>query len=92
MRMLVTRGLGYIGRAVTIRLAEAGHKVAILTRSRPDPPADPSAHAELLYGDLRDRDRIFDLVASDSRESVTSPPAPRPRVLRRPGRLLRRQP
>jgi UDP-glucose 4-epimerase len=59
MRVLVTGGLGYIGRAVTVRLAEAGHDVTILARSRPDPPA----HAELLHGDLRDRDRVFDLVA-----------------------------
>jgi UDP-glucose 4-epimerase len=62
--------LGYIGRAVTVRLAEAGHDVAILARSRPDPPADPSAHAELLYGDLRDRDRIFDLVADGDFHAV----------------------
>jgi UDP-glucose 4-epimerase len=59
MRVLVTGGLGYIGRAVTARLVEAGHDITILARSRSDPPA----HAGLLHGDLRDRDRIFDLVA-----------------------------
>src|SRR5215216_1380541 len=59
MRVLVTGGLGYIGLAVTARLAEAGHDVTILARSRPGPPA----HAELLHGDLRDRDGVFDLVA-----------------------------
>jgi UDP-glucose 4-epimerase len=63
MRVLVTGGLGYIGRAVTARLAEAGHDVAILARARPDAQADLPGHAELLLGDVRDRDHILELVA-----------------------------
>ena len=63
MRVLVTGGLGYIGRVATARLAEGGHDVTILARSRPDPQADPPAHAKVLYGDLRDRDQVVDLVA-----------------------------
>lgn len=61
--VLITGGAGFIGRHVTQRLLEAGHRVRIL-----DPlieqvhqgqrPADLSPEAELVIGDVRDHDQL----------------------------------
>lgn len=66
-RVLVTGGLGFLGRAVTLDLLDAGHRVAVLTR-RLDPPVD--ARATVLTGDVRDRSRIRELVAAGGYDSV----------------------
>jgi UDP-glucose 4-epimerase len=62
MRVLVTGGLGYVGSVVALRLVQAGHQVALLTRGRAARRPPPAA-AVTLHGDLRDRDRIGELVA-----------------------------
>lgn len=61
MRVLVTGGLGYVGGVVALRLVQAGHQVAVLTRGRGGRP--PPAGAVTLVGDLRDPDRVRELVA-----------------------------
>jgi len=69
VRVLVTGGLGFIGFAVAQRLVGAGHEVAVLTRGRPgDQVALPGA--EVLRADLRDRDRLRDLVRRAVPEGV----------------------
>ena len=54
MRVLVTGGLGLLGRAVTRDLRAAGHDVTVLAR-RPG--------AGVMTADLRDRERIREVVA-----------------------------
>lgn len=70
MRVLVTGGLGYVGQAVAIRLAEAGHKVTVLTRQRPTELPGPLTGATLLERDLRDRDGIAATVGSHDFEGI----------------------
>lgn len=48
MRVPVTGGLGYIGRAVTLRLAEAGNKVASLACKPAGRAAQPATAADTL--------------------------------------------
>jgi UDP-glucose 4-epimerase len=60
-RVLVTGGLGFLGRAVTLDLLEAGHLVTVLSR-RPDPAA--------VTGDVRDRARMRELVTAGGYDAV----------------------
>jgi UDP-glucose 4-epimerase len=60
MRVLVTGGLGYVGRAVVLCLRDAGHEVAILTR-RQRFPVTPSPAAETHVADLLDSDQLHKL-------------------------------
>ncbi|HEV2345879.1 MAG TPA: NAD-dependent epimerase/dehydratase family protein [Actinocrinis sp.] len=60
MRVLVTGAFGYVGRAVTLRLLEAGHEVVALTRRRRQ-DATAGFDADGLYvveADVRDHDRL----------------------------------
>jgi UDP-glucose 4-epimerase len=57
MRVLVTGGLGYVGRAVVLCLRDAGHEVTILTRHQ-RLPADLSPVAETHVADLLDPDQL----------------------------------
>lgn len=56
LRVLVTGGGGFLGRAVTRRLLEHGHRVAIFNRS--DHPDLARQGVECLRGDLTDRDAV----------------------------------
>lgn len=68
MRVLVTGGLGYLGHAVVLELQAAGHEVTVMTRGRAD--AKPPAGAELVKGDIRDRDRVAEIVRAGNFEGV----------------------
>jgi dTDP-L-rhamnose 4-epimerase len=63
MRVLVTGGLGFIGRPVVGRLVKTGADVVVLDSSRPQAgpdgrPAELPASARLLVGDVQDRDAV----------------------------------
>jgi len=68
VRVLVTGGLGFLGHAVTVDLLDAGHHVTVLTRGRPD--AKPPADADLVEGDIRDRQRMHEIVAAGEFDGV----------------------
>jgi UDP-glucose 4-epimerase len=71
MRVLVTGGRGYVGSVVTLRLAESGHQVAVLThRSNGGLPSEPPTGVEVLHTDLRDRERLVKAVTSWAPEGV----------------------
>ncbi|MEV6706869.1 NAD-dependent epimerase/dehydratase family protein [Micromonospora wenchangensis] len=60
MHVLVTGGLGFLGHAVTRELLATGHRVTVMTRGRND--RNPPPGAELVTGDIRDRDRVADII------------------------------
>ncbi|HZD71679.1 MAG TPA: NAD-dependent epimerase/dehydratase family protein [Actinomycetes bacterium] len=71
MRVLVSGGRGYVGSVVTLRLAESGHQVAVLTH-RPNGDASPPLPSGVaaLHGDLRDRERMVKVVTEWAPEGV----------------------
>lgn len=64
MRVLVTGAFGYVGRALTLRLLEAGHEVVATTHRNPrdkKPIASAIAHSDafqLIEADLRNHDQL----------------------------------
>jgi UDP-glucose 4-epimerase len=60
-RVLVTGGLGFLGRAVTRDLRDAGHVVTVLSRR-----SEPGA----VTGDVRDRARMRDVIVAGGYDSV----------------------
>jgi UDP-glucose 4-epimerase len=73
MRVLVTGGLGYIGRAVSVDLIGAGHEVVALgsagTAVEPAVPALPGG-VEVVTADIRDADCVARIVRSGSFDAV----------------------
>jgi len=63
MRVLVTGGLGYVGSVVAVRLMETGHDVTVLTRGSRTTPMPPDG-AEVIEGELLDRERLAKLVVA----------------------------
>lgn len=71
MRVLVTGGRGYVGSVVTLQLAESGHRVAVLTHRRTGDVSPPvPSEVEVLYGDLRDRERLVKVITEWAPEGV----------------------
>jgi UDP-glucose 4-epimerase len=62
MRVLVTGGLGYVGRAVAARLAAAGNQVTVLSRTGPGPDRPLPEGVTVARADLRDPDRLAEVV------------------------------
>ncbi|MEU8209996.1 NAD-dependent epimerase/dehydratase family protein [Micromonospora sp. NPDC049044] len=68
MHVLVTGGLGFLGRAVARDLLAAKHRVTVMTRGRGDRTA-PSG-VELVTGDIRDRARVAEIVQEGGYDGV----------------------
>ncbi|MGY0232683.1 NAD-dependent epimerase/dehydratase family protein [Longispora urticae] len=68
MKVLVTGGLGYLGRAVTLDLIAAGHQVTVLSRGGTD--ATLPEGATLVHGDVRDRTRMIEILAEGGFDGV----------------------
>jgi UDP-glucose 4-epimerase len=69
MRVLVTGGLGFVGRVVAARLASAGHWVAVMTRAAA--PADlPPGVRSVARGDLLGRPGLERLLTTGRFEAV----------------------
>ena len=64
MRVLVTGGTGYLGRAIVAALAAAGHDVALYARSA----SASGLPCRAFDGDIRDGERLF--AAADGCEGV----------------------
>ncbi len=58
MRVLVTGAFGFIGTAVTERLALAGHEVVALTHRAPDAPVPASPVSQIIHADVHDVDGV----------------------------------
>ncbi|MFG2060451.1 NAD-dependent epimerase/dehydratase family protein [Micromonospora sp. NPDC048871] len=68
MHVLVTGGLGFLGHAVTLDLLAAGHRVTVMSRGRTE--AKPPAGGELVIGDIRDRERVAEIVKENEYDGV----------------------
>ncbi|MGI5523590.1 NAD-dependent epimerase/dehydratase family protein [Micromonospora sp. CA-259024] len=68
MHVLVTGGLGFLGRAVARDLLAAGHRVTAMSRGRGYRTA-PSG-VELVTGDIRDRARVAEIVQEGGYDRV----------------------
>jgi UDP-glucose 4-epimerase len=69
VRVLVTGGFGYVGSVVAAWLVETGHDVTVLTRGGRAGRTPPDG-AEVVEGDLRDRERLAKLVVAGGFEGV----------------------
>jgi UDP-glucose 4-epimerase len=65
MRVLVTGGLGYVGRVLVARLAAAEHEVTVLARTAPGPGRTLPDGVAFVQADLLDRDRLREVVSGE---------------------------
>ena len=70
MRVLVTGGAGYIGSVTTELLLDAGHEVVVFDNLERGHREAIDSRAELHEGDLRDRERILDVMKAVRPEAV----------------------
>ncbi|MGC5288982.1 NAD-dependent epimerase/dehydratase family protein [Micromonospora sp. DT231] len=68
MQVLVTGGLGFLGRAVARDLLASGYRVTVMSRSRGD--RTPPRGVELVTGDIRDRARVSEIVQEGGYDGV----------------------
>ncbi|WP_433318341.1 NAD-dependent epimerase/dehydratase family protein [Micromonospora sp. CA-269861] len=68
MHVLVTGGLGFLGRAVARDLLTSGHQVTVLSRARGD--RTPPRGVQLVEGDIRDRARVAEIVQEGGYDGV----------------------
>jgi UDP-glucose 4-epimerase len=68
MRVLVTGGLGFVGRAVAVNLVAAGHDVDVLSRGGSH--VKPPDGADLVEADIRDRQRVAEVVAEGRYDGI----------------------
>jgi UDP-glucose 4-epimerase len=65
MKLLITGGAGYIGSIVGKQLLDAGHEVIVLDNLANGHRSAVSPGAELVVGDLLDRDAVGNVVTPD---------------------------
>lgn len=70
MKILVTGGAGYIGSVTTEMLLDAGHEVTVFDSFERGHRSAIDARAALEEGDLRDRDRIAEVMVSVQPDAV----------------------
>lgn len=70
MKILVTGGAGYIGSVTTEMLLDAGHEVTVFDSFERGHRSAIDARAALEEGDLRDRDRIVEVMVSVQPDAV----------------------
>jgi UDP-glucose 4-epimerase len=70
MRVLVTGGAGYIGSVVADELLQAGHQVVVLDNLSHGYRQAVPKNAELVVGELSDRDRLEHLLRSQTIDAV----------------------
>lgn len=64
MRVLITGGLGFMGKAVTARFLDAGWEVSVLSRGRSSRAGDAAGSVKHVVADLIDRDAILDVFST----------------------------
>lgn len=70
MRLLVTGGAGYVGSVVVETLVAQGHRVVVFDNLSQGHRAAVATAAELVVGDLQDRDAIDGVIAAHRPEAV----------------------
>jgi UDP-glucose 4-epimerase len=72
MKILLTGGTGFIGRAVTRELHQREHDVVVLTRGAAGtiPVGDLGGHAKMVSGDLTDAAAMAELIETHSFDGI----------------------
>jgi UDP-glucose 4-epimerase len=68
MRILVTGGLGFVGRAVALELLGTGHDVDVMSRGKSGVTVPTGAN--VIEGDIRDRPRLAEIALAGRYDGV----------------------